>query len=48
MGWFTRSAPQSASSGPAITELNDAEWAWAAEPALAAGLIERVAQVRRS
>lgn len=31
MGWFTRSAPQPASSGPAITELNDAERAWIAE-----------------
>jgi hypothetical protein len=31
MRWFTRSEPQPAPSGPAITELNAAEQAWVAE-----------------
>lgn len=31
MGWFKRSAPPPAPSGPAITQLNAAEQAWVAE-----------------
>ncbi|SDU09680.1 DUF3806 domain-containing protein [Jiangella alkaliphila] len=31
MGWFKRSAPQAAPTGPVITDLRDAERAWVAE-----------------